>query len=320
MRQNSQQESPRLPGVIATLSAGFELTTSRLWLILIPVFLDLFYWLGPRLKITQIVGRSAELLSSEPALADIVENMLDIAPRINLFTWLSVIGVPTLMGGAIPERTPLKPATFEYGGEYSWMLILLSLGFIGLGLTALYLELIGLSLTGPNKEDPPQLAMKFRAFLRALIRLTGFIIIVAVIFFVISIPLLPVAFLLAMVDSSFFLGVIMVGFIVVGLYLSMTIPGIFVNGRPLIAAMRESLKIVFRNLMSTVILLVAVYVIANGTDLLWRWADDGSWITLVSIIGHGFITTALACAIFVFYKSRYAHFIEQDLQVNGLRK
>jgi hypothetical protein len=51
-------------------------------------------------------------------------------------------------------------------------------------------------------------------------------------------------------------------------------------------------------------LLITVLIINSGMNFLWHLADDGSWLTLVSIAGHAFITTALAVAIFVFYRDR----------------
>ena len=45
-----QGQTTALPGVFSTLSAGFELTTRYLWLMLLPAALDFFLWIGPRLS------------------------------------------------------------------------------------------------------------------------------------------------------------------------------------------------------------------------------------------------------------------------------
>jgi hypothetical protein len=49
-------------------------------------------------------------------------------------------------------------------------------------------------------------------------------------------------------------------------------------------------------------LLFLLFVIGNGTAILWRLADDGSWLTAASIAGHAFIRTGLMISLFVFYK------------------
>ena len=61
MKQESDQKLQSQPGLIATLSAGFELTTHHLWLITLPLILDIFYWLGPRLSVQRIVEESARV-------------------------------------------------------------------------------------------------------------------------------------------------------------------------------------------------------------------------------------------------------------------
>ena len=141
MNQNSNNESPPLPGIIATLVAGFELATSHLWLLAFPIILDLFYWLGPRLRIMDAVSESVAILRDEPAFASLVDNMIELAPSINLFTSLSVpvIGIPALMGGMIPEETPIKTVNYEVGGDFSWILLVVVFSLFGLGLNALYL-------------------------------------------------------------------------------------------------------------------------------------------------------------------------------------
>jgi membrane-anchored glycerophosphoryl diester phosphodiesterase (GDPDase) len=107
----------------------------------------------------------------------------------------------------------------------------------------------------------------------------------------------------------------LVAFIVVAAYLSLAIPGIVMNNRPIFRAIRESIKLVIKNLMTTLNLLVIVFLIAIGTNLLWHLPEDGSWFTFVGIFGHAFISTALAIAIFSYYRDRYSFFIGNELRV-----
>ena len=66
---HEQEKSTTLPGIFATISAGFDLTARHLWLLLLPVILDIFYWLGPRLRfqnlITQLTEQMLEMLPAE---------------------------------------------------------------------------------------------------------------------------------------------------------------------------------------------------------------------------------------------------------------
>jgi hypothetical protein len=47
---------PPPPGVIGSLKAGFDAVSSHVLLILLPLTLDLFLWLGPRLNVSQVFG------------------------------------------------------------------------------------------------------------------------------------------------------------------------------------------------------------------------------------------------------------------------
>jgi membrane-anchored glycerophosphoryl diester phosphodiesterase (GDPDase) len=123
---------------------------------------------------------------------------------------------------------------------------------------------------------------------------------------IVSLPLLPVAALLGLLASSLFLGVMMLGFIFVATYLFLAVPGIILNGRPLLRAVAESVRLVHRNVLQTVNLLLLIVLISSGMNLLWHLADDGSWLTAISIAGHAFVSTALAGAIFIYYRDRFA--------------
>jgi hypothetical protein len=44
-----------------------------------------------------------------------------------------------------------------------------------------------------------------------------------------------------------------------------------------------------------------------------RWADDGSWLTLGTITGHAFVSTALIVATFLFYRDRVRPAAQQNV-------
>jgi hypothetical protein len=45
-----------------------------------------------------------------------------------------------------------------------------------------------------------------------------------------------------------------------------------------------------------------VVVLSEGLDVLWRVPKDASWLTLVGLAGHGFISTGLLAATFIYYR------------------
>lgn len=306
MKHVSDEKPQTQPGLIATLSAGFELTTHHLWLIILPLFLDIFYWLGPRLSVQSLVAESARVLETEPALSEMVSQVVDLASQINLFTSISIplIGIPALMSGAIPSQSPLSPAFLEVESVIAWLLLFAGLSLIGLLLTATYLGLISFTLADQNNDMQFRFGQFFRHLLLSTIRLflLGAVFIFAL--FIVWIPLLPLAVILGLIANSLFIIVMLFGFVFVAITLVLAVPAIVFRGRPVLVAVKDSIHLVYSNTMPTVNMLLLVILISSGTNLLWRLADDGSWLTLVSIAGHAFVNTALVTALFIFYRDR----------------
>ena len=54
MEMDKIETLPPPPGVVGSLRAGFDAIASNLTVILLPLVLDLFLWLGPRLHIDRL--------------------------------------------------------------------------------------------------------------------------------------------------------------------------------------------------------------------------------------------------------------------------
>jgi hypothetical protein len=103
-------------GLIDTLSAGFDRTAKRLWLILIPVLLDLGIWLGPTLSLKQLSQQAITLLPDVAGLGTQYAQAVELSrawlqeagETVNLLTLLSmrVLGLPGLMGSLVPPSPP----------------------------------------------------------------------------------------------------------------------------------------------------------------------------------------------------------------------
>ena len=55
-------------------------------------------------------------------------------------------------------------------------------------------------------------------------------------------------------------------------------------------------------LPSTGLFILSILLIAQGMDIVWRFPDASSWLTLVGIFGHAFVSTGLLAASFFYYK------------------
>ena len=65
---------------------------------------------------------------------------------------------------------------------------------------------------------------------------------------------------------------------------------------------------------------LSVFLLSRGLSYLWRVPENDSWLVLVGIAGHGFISTALLAASFVYYRNMSAWLdtvYERYVQVGG---
>lgn len=307
--------APVLPTLWDTFKAGFDLTTKHLWLILIPVLLDGFYWLGPRLSIRPVVASFLTLLTEQAAATNqpsiIIEQYTELwqqfASTFNLFTSLHLpfIGVPGLMAGLTPEKTPLQPQIVELDSLALVMLVVGVLSVVGGLFSLLYYTLVARVV----REEKLALSWLWRELPQQVVHMTLILLVIAVTGTIFFVPFLCLAFLFALFVPAFAL---LLGF--AGLMPGMTLVlysffsphGVLFYDRPPLTAIRESIALVKMYQPMVISLFVLLYVVSQGSNLLWRLADDGSWLTLVSILGHGFVSTALAAATFIFYRDRYA--------------
>jgi hypothetical protein len=135
-----QEEKDTALGVWSALSTGFDLTAKHPWLLLLPMLLDIFIWLGPRLRFQTIVEVVVASLPPEVEMMEIAQQLLEIGPLTNLFTVLSVplIGVPALLTGLTPETTPVPTTALQIENGVEWVALIFFLGLAGLLLTAVY--------------------------------------------------------------------------------------------------------------------------------------------------------------------------------------
>ena len=56
MDKIESQIMPAPPNTISSLRAGFDAVANRIAIILIPIVIDLFFWLGPHLRIKSLVN------------------------------------------------------------------------------------------------------------------------------------------------------------------------------------------------------------------------------------------------------------------------
>jgi hypothetical protein len=78
--------------------------------------------------------------------------------------------------------------------------------------------------------------------------------------------------------------------------------GIFMRQENAFISIYTSLRLARFTLPTSSLFVLSVLLISYGLNYLWNIPSTGSWMALVGIAGHAFITTSLLAASFIFYR------------------
>jgi hypothetical protein len=297
---------PPPPRLIPILANGFNVVANHITLVLLPVLLDMYLWLGPRLGLKELY---LDFMShfplvaqaGGPSLSDIQairEQLATLFERFNLLTLLRTfpVGVTSLMLGWQPIGSPVgDPMIIETSSILSimgWLVFIILLGWI---LGSLYFHWI--SKVTLQLEPRPTLHTTFQTILLSLL------LVVAVI--AIGFPAIWLYMLVALISPM--LGQAL--FFLIGmLSLWMALPiffaphGIYINRQNALASVLSSLRMMRYTLPSSGLFMAGLFIISQGLGYLWRVPQQNSWWVLVSIVGHAFVSTGLMAASFIYYR------------------
>lgn len=301
--------------MIQALTAGFNLVAGRIYLILLPILLDVLLWFGPHLRLHQLVSPSIqkmvdEVLAFNPETSAILSQVPEmwnaLLEHFNLISLLSAlpVGVPSLMAGTSPLETPLGKAQFievvSWGQAVSgWLLFAL----LGLVIGSLYFSAIARSSAVPPR------AFSLREAVWEIFQTILFTLAILVILLAFLLPTTLVISILALISPAMAqISVLLLSFMLAWLLIPLIFSphGIFVARQSVLRAMFNSAQMVRRLFPSVAMFLLAVVVLAQGMGYLWRLAPETSWMMLVGVFGNAFIATSLVAASFIYYSSGMA--------------
>ncbi len=313
-------EESTVPGVIETLSAGFATVTKKLWLVIIPVVLDLCYWLGPRLSVAPLIRElSAFLRAPAGTPAEYSEAIGNVRALIeqsgnsfNLLSTLSsgLLGMPTFI---VPDRLASEvlgaPLVVEVRSYWVLVGLLVFLGLAGLFIGCIYLKLIAQQV----RDERLDIRHLSRLIWGCWLRITAIVILAVVVSLVAALPLsiiLTITALLSESMASLLVGLFWAVLFWVGLYSFFVPKAILLSEAGVWESLRLSYQLVRLNFWPTLGLVVLTYVISTGLSLVWESLRGSSWLELVGIFSNAYIGTGLMAAAFIFYRDRYTARLE----------
>ncbi|HEX2698479.1 MAG TPA: hypothetical protein VHM28_12285 [Anaerolineales bacterium] len=306
---------PPPPGIITSLRIGFDTIAAHVTAILLPVFLDLMLWLGPRVRVDKLYTdaykqnyllKIASLLGGSPEqIAQIQSSYtpesLAKIQTINLLAFLrtSPIGVSSLMAGLRPAVSPFGELVIFQAGVFDWFMWIFVMSILGWALGTFYFRWVA-ELVVPEGST---------SIVRTLSQSLLYSVIWAFLFFTLGLPALFAFYLLFLLNSLIAEGVLLfLGFLSMWLIVPIFFSphGIFLRKQNALASILGSFQMTRFTMPASSLFVMTVLLLSVGLNVLWSIPAPDSWLALVGILGHAFIATALLASSFVYYRDMTA--------------
>ena len=303
---------PPPPGVVGSLRAGFDAIASNLSVILLPLALDVFLWLGPRLRVDRLFRPVFEEMSRYASFSGLsstdlnvlqknISQFLSMLQQYNLLTALRTfpIGVFSLLSGKISTHTPLGSSpVIQVDSVFTllgWVVLLTLAGWVS---GALFFRWVSLVVVDPSQT------VQFH-FSKSIIQTIFLSVLYIILAMMIGIPLVLVIALVVAASPLLAQGLLLVlGLLSMWLIVPafFTPHGIFMHQKNAITSISASLRMARFTLPNSSLFVLIILLLAYGLNFLWNIPSSDSWMTLVGIAGHAFITTSLLAASFIYYR------------------
>lgn len=308
------------PSITRVLGEGFNKTAENLYLLVLPVMIDLLIWLGPRLRIYELFHNEIDAIFTEinknapqelsMQIGSLYDSMVLLIRDLNLTSMLGSIpfSIPALFGGMILPGSPLPGMrTIEINSFFTGLILVIILGIIGLVLGIFYYSIIGQTCAYSRGK------LTFRKFLK---NASNIVLMLLALFAAGLVLLLPVSCLFTLLA---FISISVAQVISLILFLGLAwliIPLFFTPHAILLSDFRlmDAIKLSWR--MSrwlsgpTSFFIIACVILFQGLNLIWTIPSSDSWLLLIGIFGHAFISTALICASFILYQQNLKWLVE----------
>lgn len=305
---------PPPPGVIGSLKAGFDVVASHVFLILIPLILDLFLWLGPHLSVNKVLGPAYALLfeqarrelttpSDVQRIATIQSLLTELLQRFNLVSLISrlqtfPIGISSLVAKTMPANSPISIQNIvQIASPLGLLFYMFLLIVVGWAIGGLYFRWVSATALGAKAAGISPLRAVIQTFILSALWFFGLL----AVFIPVTLLLTLLTFISPLVASAAFFVMLLLSFwVIVPLFF---VPhGIFVRGQNAFYSIFSSFRMARFTLPTSGMFVFSSFILSTGLNYLWSVPDSNSWMALVGIAGHAFIATALLAASFVYYR------------------
>lgn len=304
------RRTDELPGVVDTIGLAYARLLVRPWIILGPILLDLYLWLGLKITAGPLMLKLANLIRPVEHIGESSADLLADQDQYNLAELLSfelfTVRMPTFFPSLVTdERVRLSGWHPEFASGPWWLLAALTplLLAAGYAIGSAYLIAAG----DVSRDTTPQLDV--RATLVTGYRLVLWLLASLGLLVLLIWPLIVAqgAFVYAgsgMVDLLVYAMFLPVGIGFVLFFFS--IFAIVLDGATVPQALRSSYRIVRAHGWQSLAFIVSFLIVTGGVPYIWRALATVAPGTLIAIIGNAFVSTGMIVAGMIYYKDRVA--------------
>jgi hypothetical protein len=306
-------------GVIETLTAGYTVINRRPWILLLPLLIDLFLWLGPQVSLSPLVDplvvrvtEMAQLAQPQAAAPDPDMAAAFDATRSRLMTLSTETNALVLLARGpldVPSVAVLLGGVGVFSFAEGWGSGLALAGSAlaaGLAAGALLRGLIAQQV----RDGRSRLVDTGQRVPRDVLRVLGLIGLVLALVLVLGIPaLLTLAAAATVAPAVAILGIVLlsIGTLFAEVHLFFAVDAIFVSDVGPLAAIQRSVGVVRRHLWATVGLVSLSWLILAGMEQVWAYLAQSvttPFGVALGMLGNAYIGSGLLAASMVFYKER----------------
>lgn len=332
-------------GIIDTLGAGFGIVARRPWLLVVPIAIDLFLWMGPHLSVEPVVNRildQYEALVAEAGVGDeesrsqllqgwqTGRELIARAGTVNLLSLITSpipqgLSTPTerILGSPVPFMVVAAPLpsllAYAAGGELGqWIDPPASTVESPALLFAFWPLLAALSLgaasayrtsVAQSLVPPGSPASLARDFGRGWLSLAGLFGLSLLFLLFLVLPLVVVGAILFLIQPVLGTLVLLLVSVIpfwMRLYFYFCDGALFLSRVGLWTALQRSYLLVRRHLWASLALVGLIHFILYGTSILWRAFQSHPMGVLAGILGNAYVATGLVVSSYIFYQERMA--------------
>ena len=302
-------ETTPIPGIIKILGDGCNLIANRIYLMAAPILLDLFLLFGPKLRINEFFqpymdAAFKQMITTASAGRQQLEMSAELLMRtlgsVNLFGFLQTfpIGIRTISYGG--TATPLgNSAEIQLKSLLQIIPLIMILIGTGILLGTLYYSIVSAACAKENKN------FTWKRFGTQLLNVILLYISIIILMVFLAIPfgcVMTLSFMISPVLYQIFFLILLVISCWVIIPLFFIPQAIFMKDLDFPHAVKQSFTM--SSWAGTLIIryILLSLVLSFGLDMIWTIPDQSSWLILVSIFGHAFVSSAMLASSFILFR------------------